>query len=74
MGARKRWTDNGSVVACKAYIRSSEDSTHGNRKKKDKFAAEAYDPFKIIKSDTSECPFISVERTGEAILQLYKKV
>ena len=74
MKAGKGWTDDESAVACKSYIRSSEDSTRGNGKKKDKFAVEVYDAFKRIESDNSECPFLSVERTGEAMIQRYKKV
>lgn len=62
-------------MACTAYIAASEDPSRGNGKKKEVFIGQILDTFtKFCEEKIKNNPGLSFhQRTGEAILQRYKK-
>lgn len=72
-----------SLLACKAFVRASEDPVRGNGRKYADFAAEVLAAYKASASDHLDSDTMSeadrtalttLPRTGEAIVQRHKKV
>lgn len=75
MGAGKGWSRDESVLACKSYQCASEDPRKGNGKKKEVFISQVLGVYKTLLANlrANNPSFQFPDRTGEAIVQRYRK-
>lgn len=75
MGTGKGWTQEETVLACRAYQSASEDPRKGSGKKKDLFTAQVLSKYndlvRVLRSENLMCTY--PDRTGEAIIQRFRK-
>ena len=69
---RVKGSEKEAVGACRAYITASEDSLRGDGKTKEKFHSLALAEFSRLKG-MSDSVFKNSDRTGEAIVRMFKK-
>lgn len=85
MGAGKNWASIESLFACKAFVRVSEDPVRGNGRKYEVFASQVLAAYEVLtrdfldtdnrrELDKAALMSASATRTGDAIIQRYKRV
>eukprot|EP00173_Palmaria_palmata_P000808 Plantae.Rhodophyta-Palmaria_palmata.ctg14079.p1 GENE.Plantae.Rhodophyta-Palmaria_palmata.ctg14079~~Plantae.Rhodophyta-Palmaria_palmata.ctg14079.p1 ORF type:complete len:321 (+),score=54.91 Plantae.Rhodophyta-Palmaria_palmata.ctg14079:28-963(+) len=83
MGAGKGWSELESLLACKAFVRVSEDPVVGNGRKFSQLVKAVQSHYETLVRDRLEADDVGksigntlceVVRTGEAIIKRYKKI
>lgn len=74
MGTGKAWSQEETLLACRAYIIASEDPRAGSGQKKEKFTSNILEQYKKLLANLMKETLVCYpDRSGEAIFQRFKK-